>query len=79
MGKNMIKYLPECIGDVRDLIVFDIWFNPIEDLPESMTKLRNLRRLDLSGISFNKTQQQQWTEMLNWVKIEFEAACDGNN
>jgi Leucine rich repeat len=79
MGKNKIKTIPECIGELENLIVFDIWFNPIEDLPESMTKLRNLRSLDLSGISFNKTQQKKWSEMLSWVKIEFEAACDCNN
>lgn len=79
MGKNFVKYLPESIGDMENLIVFDIWFNPLEDLPKSMTKLRNLRSLDLSGISFNKTQQREWSEMLHWVKIEFEAACDCNN
>ena len=79
MGKNFIKYLPDCIGNMHDLIVLDIWFNPLEDLPESMTQLRNLRSLDLSGISFNKSQQQKWTEMLHWVKIEFEAACNCNN
>ena len=79
MGKNQINKIPDCIGNMENLIVLDIWFNPIEDLPISMTKLRNLRSLDLSGISFNKTQQQQWTEMLHWVKIKFEAACDCNN
>ena len=79
MGKNQIKHLPECIGDLQNLIVLDIWFNPLEDLPKSMTKLRNLRTLDLSGISFNKDQQKEWAEMLHWVQIEFEAACDCNN
>lgn len=79
MGKNEIKFIPECIGDLQSLIVFDIWFNPLEDIPESLTKLRNLRSLDLSGISFNKKQQEKWSKMLPWVKIEFEAACNCNN
>lgn len=79
MGKNKIQYIPDNIGYLQNLIVLDIWFNPLEDLPESLTQLRNLRFLDLSGISFNKTQQKKWTDMLPWVKIEFEAACDCNN
>jgi Leucine-rich repeat (LRR) protein len=79
MGKNKMKEIPECIGNLHDLIILDIWFNPIDDLPLSMTKLRNLRSLDLSGLNFTKDFQKKWTELLPWVKIEFEAACDCAN
>ncbi|MEZ4922636.1 MAG: leucine-rich repeat domain-containing protein [Crocinitomicaceae bacterium] len=79
MGKNDMKEIPECIGNLQNLIVLDIWYNPIDDLPESMTKLRNLRSLDLSGLNFSKEFQKKWTELLPWVKIEFESACDCNN
>ncbi|MEX1000802.1 MAG: leucine-rich repeat domain-containing protein [Crocinitomicaceae bacterium] len=76
LGKNNIPEIPECIGSLQDLIVLDIWFNPIDDLPTSLTKLRNLRSLDLSGLNFSKSFQKKWTELLPWVKIEFDAACD---
>lgn len=79
MGKNKMSEIPECIGNLHDLIILDIWFNPIDDLPESMTKLRNLRSLDLSGLNFTKDFQKKWTELLPWVKIEFETACDCAN
>jgi hypothetical protein len=78
MGKNDMEEIPECIGDLQNLIVFDIWFNPIDDLPDTMTKLRNLRSLDLSGLNFSKEFQKKWTDLLPWVKIEFETACDCN-
>jgi Leucine-rich repeat (LRR) protein len=78
LGKNDIPKIPECIGNLQNLIVLDIWFNPISDLPMSMTKLRNLRSLDLSGLNFTKEFQKKWEELLPWVKIEFEAACDCN-
>ena len=74
-----MAHLPECIGDLQDLIVFDIWFNPIEDLPKTMTNLRNLRSLDMTGISFTKDEQKAFQDLLPWVKIEFEAACKCNN
>ena len=79
MGKNKMSEIPECIGNLHDLIILDIWFNPIDDLPESMTKLRNLRSLDLSGLNFTKDFQKKWTKLLPWVKIEFETACDCAN
>ena len=79
MGKNKMIEISECIGDLHDLILLDIWFNPIDDLPESLVKLRNLRSLDLSWLNFSKSFQEKWTKLLPWVKIEFEAACDCNN
>ncbi|MEO9534063.1 MAG: leucine-rich repeat domain-containing protein [Crocinitomicaceae bacterium] len=79
LGKNDIKVIPDEIGNMQSLIVLDLWYNPIDDLPEALTKLRNLRSLDLSGLNFSKTFQKEWNEKLSWVKIEFEAACDCNN
>ena len=79
LGKNELKVIPDQIGKLQSLIVLDLWYNPIDDLPEALTQLRNLRSLDLSGLNFSKTFQKKWNEKLSWVKIEFEAACDCNN
>lgn len=78
LGKNDIPEIPPCIGKLQDLIVLDIWFNPVNDLPEELIQLRNLRSLDLSGLNFSKEFQKKWRELLPWVNIEFEAACDCN-
>ncbi|UKN03590.1 leucine-rich repeat domain-containing protein [Paracrocinitomix mangrovi] len=78
MGKNEIESIPDCIGDLQDLQVFDIWFNPLDGLPETMSKLRNLRSLDLSGINFTKDEQLKITNLIPWVQIEFDTACNCN-
>ena len=31
MGKNDVAVVPECIGNLTELVIFDIWFNPITD------------------------------------------------
>lgn len=79
LGKNSIDFIPESIGDLQQLIVLDLWYNPISDLPNSMEKLRNLRSLDLSGLNFDDDFQRKWNSKLHWVKIEFESACDCAN
>ncbi|MBK7127775.1 MAG: leucine-rich repeat domain-containing protein [Crocinitomicaceae bacterium] len=79
MGRNEVKYISECIGNLQELVKFDIWFNPIADLPQAFTTMKKLRYLDLRGITYNKEFQKKWTTLLPWVKIEFDVACDCAN
>ncbi|MBK9190064.1 MAG: leucine-rich repeat domain-containing protein [Crocinitomicaceae bacterium] len=79
MGKNNIKYLPESIGNLQNLVVFDIWFNPIQDLPMALTTMKKLRFMDLRGITYSKDFQKKWNALLPWVKIEFDLGCDCAN
>jgi len=79
MGKNKIKYLPETIGNLQNLVVFDIWFNPIQDLPMALTTMKKLRFMDLRGITYSKDFQKKWNALLPWVKIEFDVGCDCAN
>ena len=79
MGKNNIKYLPESIGSLQNLIVLDIWFNPIRDLPMALTTMKKLRFMDLRGITYSKDFQKKWNALLPWVKIEFDLGCDCAN
>ncbi|MFT4602651.1 MAG: leucine-rich repeat protein SHOC2 [Arenicella sp.] len=60
LGKNNIEIIPDEIGRMHDLIVLDMWYNPIDDLPETLTNLRNLRSLDLSGLNFSQTFKKKW-------------------
>ena len=73
---NNIDEIPESIGELTNLVVFEIWFNPISIIPESMTKLRRLRTFDLRGMNYSEEFQQKWHKLLPWVKIEFDVGCD---
>jgi len=79
LGKNDIEVVPECIGNLTQLIVFDIWFNPIRELPLTLTNLKNLRSMDLRGVTFSNEFQKKWSALLPWVKIEFDLGCDCAN
>lgn len=79
MGRNEVEYISECIGNLQELVKFDIWFNPIADLPQAFTTMKKLRYLDLRGITYNKEFQKKWSTLLPWVKIEFDVACDCAN
>lgn len=79
MGKNDVAVVPECMGNLTELIVFDIWFNPIRELPLSMTNLKKLRHMDLRGVTFSNDFQKKWSALLPWVKIEFDLGCDCAN
>lgn len=79
LGKNKIRYFPENIAQLQELIILDSWFNPIQDLPMSLTQLKKLRFMDLRGITYTKEFQKKWTELLPWVKIEFDLACNCAN
>jgi len=79
LGKNDIRYLPECIGDLQQLVTLDIWFNPIQDLPMALTTMRNLRAMDLRGITYSNEFQKKWTALVPWVKFEFDVGCDCAN
>jgi len=79
MGRNDVAVVSECIGSLTELIVFDIWFNPIRELPLTMTNLKKLRHLDLRGVTFSNDFQKKWNGLLPWVKIEFDLGCDCAN
>jgi Leucine-rich repeat (LRR) protein len=79
LGKNDIRYLPECIGNLQELVTLDIWFNPLQDLPMALTTMHKLRSLDMRGMTYSNNFQKKWNALLPWIKIEFEAGCDCAN
>ena len=76
LGKNDIRYVPDCIANLKNLERLDMWFNPIADLNPAMAELRKLKYLDLRGITYSNTFQKKWSSLLPWVKIEFDLGCD---
>jgi len=76
LGKNDIHYLPECIGNLQELVTIDIWFNPLKDLPMALTTMRKLRAIDMRGVTYSNDFQKKWNALVPWIKIEFEMGCD---
>lgn len=75
-GKNSLSELPECIGELTNLVILDVWFNTVSILPESMIKLRKLRSFDLRGMNYSDAFQAKWRKLLPWVEIQFDLGCD---
>lgn len=76
MGKNYLSEIPECIGELYNLELLDIWFNVITVLPESLAKLNKLRSMDIRGMNYSEEFQEKWNKLLPRVKIEFDNGCD---
>ena len=76
LGKNYLSELPECIGDLSELVILDAWFNTITVIPESIVKLKKLRSIDFRGMNYSDEFQQKWRDLLPWVNIEFDLGCD---
>ena len=65
IGSNDITSLPDCVEYISKLEYLDLYDNPIVYLPQSMMRLKNLKKIDFTGIRFNKEFQKQWTEQLH--------------
>lgn len=79
LNKNKLTVIPPCISELKELIVFEAWFNAISDLPETFVELRKLRFVDLQGVTYSKKFQDKWRKAMPWVKFEFNTGCDCNN
>lgn len=79
IGSNDIASLPDCIEYVSELEYLDLYDNPIGFLPQSMMRLEKLKKIDFTGIRFNKNFQKQWTEQLPNTELIFDSPCDCMN
>lgn len=76
LGKNHLSEIPECISELSELVIFDIWFNTISVIPDSITQLKKLKSFDLRGMNYSEEFQKEWREKLPWVTIQFDVGCD---
>lgn len=79
IGNNDIASLPDCMEYVAKLEFLDLYDNPLSYLPQSMMRLKNLKKIDFTGIRFNKDFQKQWTEQLPNTELVFDSPCDCMN
>lgn len=73
---NEIESLPACVEYLVSLEELDLFNNPIRSLSEGLIELENLKWMDLRSIKFSPDFQDNWSEKLPNVKIEFDPPCD---
>ncbi len=79
INRNAISSIPDCIEYVSKLELLDLYDNPISSLPESMARMTQLKKIDFTGIRFNKDFQKKWSEQLPNTKLIFDAPCECMN
>lgn len=79
IGRNDIASLPDCMEYVSNLEYLDLIDNPISSFPQSMMRLEKLKKIDFTGIRFNKDFQKRWTEQLPNTELIFDSPCDCMN
>jgi hypothetical protein len=75
-NRNPMEYLPECVGYCEKLVYVDLWDTPIGTFPTSFKALKNLKKLDLQGISYPDSFQKELKEQMPTVEILFDAPCN---
>ena len=75
-NRNPMEYLPECVGYCEKLVYVDLWDTPIGTFPTSFKALKNLKKLDLQGISYPESFQRELKQQMPTVEILFDAPCN---
>jgi Leucine-rich repeat (LRR) protein len=73
LSDNLLKELPEEIGNLKNLVHLDLSYNQIRDLPESITQCKKLKYLNLmyTYIAKDKEKRKEIEEMLPNTLIFF--------
>lgn len=76
LNRNSFDRIPECIGYCVDLEYLDLWNTPVMGFPNSMINLKKLKVIDLQGVKYGPTFQEDFKRKLYWVNIKFDPPCD---
>ena len=76
LNRNNIETIPDCIQYSSELRYIDLYDCPLKGLPNTLTELKHLEEIDLSGIRFSPVFQESWLKKLPNTKLVFDAPCD---
>ncbi len=76
LNRNLFEKIPECIEYASSLKYIDLYDTPIRDLPGTLVNLKNLEKIDFSGIRFAPSFQEKWNSLLPEVDLVFDEGCD---
>lgn len=73
----MIEYLPETMGNLKNLESIDAWDNRLYVLPQSMAELsETLKVIDLRQIPLRAEELEYMEMLLPKTKIYYTALCE---
>lgn len=76
INRNLFESIPDCIKYCSELEEVDLWDTPITGLPEGFYSLSKLKVLDLTGLRFGPTFQENLLTKFPHTKISMEPPCN---
>lgn len=71
-----ISNIPLCIEYCQQLKFVDLWGTAVTSLPEEMTRITTLEKIDFSDIQINKQGQERLKAMFPNVKLVLSPPCN---
>jgi Leucine-rich repeat (LRR) protein len=75
-NSNPFDNVPECIEYCSELSYIEFWDTPINFFPTSFDKLTKLAYLDLRGVRYSPSFQENLRKRLPQTNIQFDSPCN---
>ncbi len=76
VNRNLFESIPDCIKYCKDLEEIDLWDTPIAGFPEGFYSLTKLKVIDLTGLRFGPSFQENLISKFPNAKITMEPPCN---
>ncbi|MCO5260437.1 MAG: protein phosphatase 1 regulatory subunit 42 [Crocinitomicaceae bacterium] len=77
LNRNVyIDQVPSCIVNCQKLKFIDLWYTSIESLPQEMTEIKTLEKIDLSGVQIDQDSQTSLKKMFPKVRLIMSPPCN---
>jgi Leucine-rich repeat (LRR) protein len=76
LNRNDFSSIPDCIRYAEKLVFIDLWDTPVYTFPDGLSQLSELRKIDLQGVKYGPTFQDQLKSKLPGVEILMDLPCD---
>lgn len=76
LNRNLFDRIPECIDQLQELTFLDLWDVPIADISNSISTLKKLKKVDLSGVRMSPSYQEKLKALLPKTELVLDPPCD---
>lgn len=75
LSRNEIDSIPDGINQLIHLERLDLWSCPITYFSNSLYFLKELKTLDIRGVTYGPKFIKELTESMSWTEIEYDTPC----